>query len=244
MKIYAHRGVSARFPENTMPAFEEAVRIGCDGIELDVQLTRDGEVIVLHDEMLDRTTTGTGFVGSRTLEEVKSLDASKGKAGFSKVCIPTLREVLSLLRDTNLLLNIELKTGCYYYKGLNEACLRLVREAGMEDRVLYSSFNPISLLELKKLDPSVRTGFLIEEEMGNIGALLRDLGVDAYHPGIRALTEKGVREARESGMEINSWTITSMEDVRKAMDLSLDGWITNDPALLLPLREGVKNETF
>lgn len=111
-KIFAHRGASAYVPENTLPAFENAVDIGADGVELDIHLSRDGRLVVIHDEMLDRTTNGHGFVKDFTLAELKKLDASKTmtNSGFCNLRIPTLGEVYELLADTELLVNVEVKT--------------------------------------------------------------------------------------------------------------------------------------
>ena len=114
-KIFAHRGASAYAPENTLPAFEKAVDIGADGVELDIHLSRDGRLVVIHDEMLDRTTNGHGFVKDFTLAELKKLDASKTmtSSGFCNLRIPTLGEVYELLADTELLVNVEVKSSIF-----------------------------------------------------------------------------------------------------------------------------------
>ena len=117
-KIFAHRGASAYAPENTLPAFELAERQGADGIELDVQLTKDGEVAVIHDEKIDRTGTGEGFVRDFTLAELKSLSFHNQMEEYRGVKIPTLREVLELVKPGNMAVNIELKTGIFWYPGI------------------------------------------------------------------------------------------------------------------------------
>ena len=119
MKNFAHRGFSGKYPENTLLAFQKALDEGVDGIELDVQLTSDGEVVIIHDEKVDRTTDGEGLVVSYTLEQLKKLDASyiyKGEMGFNP--IPTLREYFELVKDSPIVTNIELKTGINEYPGL------------------------------------------------------------------------------------------------------------------------------
>ena len=121
MKVYAHRGYSGKYPENTMLAFRKAAETGCDGIELDVQLTKDGKIVVIHDETVDRTTTGTGRVKDYTYEELIKLDAAKlfgGKYGFCP--IPSFEEYCQWAAGQDLVTNIEIKTGVYYYEGLEE----------------------------------------------------------------------------------------------------------------------------
>ena len=129
VSIFAHRGASDAAPENTLPAFARAVEQGADGIELDVHLSRDGELVVIHDETLDRTTDGAGWVKDRTLAELRALRADNGLPGFAEARIPTLREVLDLLRPTDLLLNIELKTSLVWYEGIEAKTLALVAES-------------------------------------------------------------------------------------------------------------------
>ncbi len=140
-KIFAHRGASAYAPENTVEAFALAMEQGADGIELDVQMTKDGQVVVIHDETIDRVSDGTGAVRDYTLEELKKFHFSNHMENYENAAIPTLKEVLDLIKSSNMLLNIELKTGIYWYPNLEEKTMELVKEAGMEDRVIYSSFN-------------------------------------------------------------------------------------------------------
>ena len=109
--VWAHRGASGIMPENTLPAFEKAVELGADGVELDIQMTADGEIVVIHDEMVDRTSDGKGWVKDYTLEDLRKLDVSYGHKELGHVCIPTMREVFELLKPTDLTINIELKTG-------------------------------------------------------------------------------------------------------------------------------------
>ena len=151
MKVYAHRGYSGLYPENTMLAFEKAAETGCDGIELDVQLTKDGTVVVIHDETVDRTTWGTGRVLDYTHEELRKLDASRlfgDRYGFCP--IPSFEEYCSWAAGQNLVTNIEIKTGVYYYEELEKKTLEIVRKYGLEDRVFYSSFNHMSLVRIKE----------------------------------------------------------------------------------------------
>ncbi len=164
MNIWAHRGCSQLYPENTMTAFERAMNIpGLKGIELDIQLTKDGELVVIHDEKVDRTTDGTGFVRDFMLKELNSLhiDAGTGKAEH----IPTMKEVLSMLKprlkaEGGIMLNIELKNGVYPYPGMETKIASMVHEYDVQDAVIYSSFYADSLVKLHAIDNDVRIGVL------------------------------------------------------------------------------------
>ena len=159
-KIFAHRGASAYAPENTMEAFALAVKQEADGIELDVQMTKDGQVVVIHDETIDRVSDGKGAVRDYTLEELRKFSFSNHMENYKEAAIPTLKEVLEFLKPTNLELNIELKTGIYWYPGLEEKTMELVKEAGMEDRVIYSSFNHYSVQKILELDSNAQCAYL------------------------------------------------------------------------------------
>ena len=154
-KVWGHRGASGVAPENTLPAFDLARRMGADGVELDVQLSADGRLVVIHDETLDRTTTGSGPVAARTLDELRTLDAGRGLAGYAGARIPTLDEVFELFAGTPVVVNVELKNSVVAYPGLEEKVLALVAAAGMADRVLLSTFNHLSLVRLVELDAAV-----------------------------------------------------------------------------------------
>ena len=141
-EIFAHRGASGYAPENTMDAFKLAVKQGAEGIELDVQLSKDGIPVVIHDETIDRVTNGHGYVKDYTLEELKNFTIMKGKyQEYEHSKIPTLEEVLVYAKKENLTVNIELKTGIYWYPEIEEKTVDLVKKTKMEDLVIYSSFN-------------------------------------------------------------------------------------------------------
>ena len=233
MKVYAHRGYSGKYPENTMLAFQEAAKTGCDGIELDVQLTKDGKVVVIHDEAVDRTTDGSGKVKDFTYQELARLNAAKlyeGKYGFCG--IPLFEDYCKWAAGQELVTNIELKTGVYYYEGLEEKTLELVRRYGLEEKVFYSSFNHLSLLKVKELAPQAVCGALLEHAgIGNAGYYCRRFGLQAYHPGYKGLTEETVRGCRENGIQVNVWTINDMGVLEQLEEWGCDGVITNYPAV-------------
>lgn len=231
MKVYAHRGYSGRYPENTMLAFQKAAETGCDGIELDVQLTKDGTVVVIHDETIDRTTDGTGFVKDYTYEELKKFNADQicgGKHGFEP--IPTFEEYCKWAKDQPLLTNIEIKTGVYYYEDLEEKTLELVKKYGLEEKVFFSSFNHTSIIHLKKLAPSIRCGALLEHQgLGNPGYYCDKYHFECYHPGVKGLTEDHVKNCKDHGIEINVWTVNDMSALEQLYEWGCDGVISNYP---------------
>ena len=233
MKIYAHRGYSGKYPENTMLAFEKAAETGCDGIELDVQLTKDGKLVVIHDESVDRTTTGTGKVKDFTYDELARFNAAKlfgNQYGYCR--IPLFEEYCQWAAGQELVTNIELKTGVYYYEGLEEKTLELVSKYGLEKKVLYSSFNHLSLIKVKKLDPQAICGALLEHVgIGNAGVYCREFGIEAYHPGYKGLTEETVKRCRENGIQTNVWTVNDMGVLERLYEWGCDGAITNYPSV-------------
>ena len=157
---FAHRGWSGLYPENTLLAFQKAIDLGVDGFEMDVQLSRDGEVVVFHDETLDRVTGYHGYLRDLTVSELKRLDASSGFRGlYGKNEIPTLREFLELVAPTELIVNMELKNNRQYYPQLEEKVIALVRAFGMEKRVIFSSFNNVSILRCRRLATEIDAGF-------------------------------------------------------------------------------------
>ena len=163
--IYAHRGASAYAPENTLEAFRLAAEMGAHGVELDVHVCKSGELVVIHDETVDRVADGTGTVAEMTLAELKALNVSKPIPGYKPTTIPTLEEVYELLKPTGLHVNVELKTGYVDYPTLVEKCVALAEKMGMTDRVLYSSFNHRTLLEVKAINPAVPTAHALWQEI-------------------------------------------------------------------------------
>lgn len=189
MKLWAHRGCSQRYPENTLLAFEKAAEIqNLTGIELDIQLTKDKEMVVIHDERVDRTTEGIGFVRDYTFSEIRRLHVYAGKSESQK--IPTITEVLDLLEPmlkAGLRLNIELKNGVYPYIGMEEKIAGLIRRRGLENQVIYSSFSAKSLEKMRKLEPHAELGILDSKVSDCLYKLKGGCGADALHPFWRAV---------------------------------------------------------
>lgn len=231
--VWAHRGASAYAPENTLAAFRLAAVQGADGVELDVQLTKDGELVVAHDETIDRVSSGTGFIKDYTLAQLKEFTFQKTHPEYADCRIPTLREVYELLKPTELTVNVELKTGVVLYEGIEEKVLKLTEEMGMKERVLYSSFCHSSLLTLKKRDPSVRTGLLYSDGWIGVPAYGRNVvGVDALHPALWHMQAPGlIQEAKELGLALHVWTVNEKEEMERLAGAGVEAIITNRPDL-------------
>ena len=227
---FAHRGFSGRYPENTLLAFEKAIEAGADGIELDVHLTKDGELIIHHDEAVDRTTDGHGYIWDLTLAELKTLDASatyKGVYGINR--IPTLREYFDLIKDTRIVTNVELKTGINPYPGIEEKVLKLIDEYGLRDRIIISSFNHYSVMRMKALAPEMTCGFLEESWIIDAAGYAAAQGVEALHPIFCAVNEDYMKAAREKGLKVNVWTVNEEAYMREMARLGVDCIIGNFP---------------
>ena len=236
-KIFAHRGASGwdkqYAPENTMPAFERAVKMGADGIETDVQLTKDGVLVLCHDETIDRVSDGRGWIKDYTLEELRGFSFSKTHPEFGRVEIPTLEDLLYLLKDTDLELNLELKTGVIYYDGLEEKTADLVQKMGMDERVIYSTFNHYSLKKAKAYcsDKGYKTrfGVLSGNLIGRAAEYVQGLGADAYHPSAACMNERVLMDCQTRGIKVNLWTIDVKSEIKRWADAGADVIITDCP---------------
>ncbi|WP_048600940.1 glycerophosphodiester phosphodiesterase [Rubeoparvulum massiliense] len=236
-KIFAHRGSKGTHPENTMAAFREAVRLGADGIELDVHLTRDKQVVVIHDEKVDRTTNGTGFVKDHSLQELKQLDAGSWfHPSYEQETIPTLEEVFTLIRETPLQVNIELKTDHIQYEGIEDQVIQLVRQHQLEDRVILSSFNHYSLVKTKQLAPEMETGILFMEGLFEPWEYAKRLGASALHCYYPiAFSPIGI-EALQQGMAVRPFTVNHEEHMKQLFQQKISAIITDYPGKALEIK--------
>lgn len=235
--IFGHRGASGYAPENTLEAFRLSMEMGADGFELDVHLSRDGEPVVIHDETVDRTTNGTGPVRDLTLAQLKELDASCGMEAYRGAKIPTLGEVFDLIRDTHHIVNVEVKTDEWFYPELEEKCLALAKEKGVEDRVIYSSFNHYTLMKLRQLKPDVKLGMLFGDIMVKPWEYAAELPVDYLHPMKMNIWVPGFPEgAARAGYGVNMWTVNDPETMGRCLETGA-GIITNYPDIAIALRD-------
>lgn len=228
--VWAHRGASGYAPENTLVAFQKAIDLKADGIELDVQMTKDGQLVILHDETVNRVSYGKGWVKSYTFENIRKLNVNKKFPEYGTVRIPTLEEVYLLMKDTELMINVELKNGIVFYDNLEERVMELTRKMGLEERVIYSSFNHYSIMKLKRLDPSVKTGFLYEDGYLDMPEYAAKHGVEALHPALYNLQYPNfIEDCKTKGIDIRAWTVNHIEEMQMLCDNEIDTMITNYP---------------
>ncbi len=204
MKIWAHRGCSQNYPENTLTSFEKAIQIkGLTGIELDIQLTKDGHMVVIHDEKVDRTTDGRGEVQNYTLSELKKLKINAGEGRFEQV--PTIDEVFDLLEKSlksGLKLNIELKNSIFSYAGMEKQIIDLVYKRGLQDSIVYSSFSALSIERIRQIDSSAETGILDSKVSDCLYKLKGGCGADALHPFWRGID---LPKEKLEGYTVRAW---------------------------------------
>ncbi|WJY26393.1 glycerophosphodiester phosphodiesterase [Sporosarcina trichiuri] len=233
--IYAHRGASGAFPENTMRAFEEARKAGAAGIELDVQLSKDGQVVIIHDETVDRTTDGMGYVQDHTLPQLKKLDAGSWVApSFSDERIPTLNELLQWMTEdgNSITVNIELKNDVTQYKGLELKVLALIDTYQIEDRIILASFNPLSLKQVRALNPTIETGYLVIGKADYAVELTTEIGADAIHCQPAYALSPYAEEAKQAGFPLRVYTVNERDELERLTKAGIDTFMTDHPALL------------
>ncbi len=228
--VWAHRGASGEAPENTLAAFALAAEQGADGVELDVQMTKDGRLVICHDETIDRTANAKGWIRDYTFEELRKLDFSYGKLQYEGETIPTLEEVLDLLTPTGLTVNIELKNGVCFYPGMEEKVVELVEKKGWQERVIFSSFNHYSVRKLAGLAPWSKRGVLYMDGPVDVPSYAKRLGAAAVHPALYNLQYPGfLEECEKEGLDINVWTVDEKEYLKACMDMGIHAVITNYP---------------
>lgn len=227
MLVYAHRGSSGEYPENTMLSFRKAYESGCQGIELDVHLSRDGKLVVIHDERVDRTADAKGFVRDCTLEELQAINVGS-KDSFEG--IPSFEEYCRWVQHLPIITNIEIKTNLHYYPGIEEKVVAMLRQFDLEAKSVISSFNHASLWKVKALNPNLRCGMLVGSRgIGNAGSYAATMGMEYFHPDGSTLTEDVVKECHAHGIGVNVWTINDMALLKKVIAWGVDGIITNYP---------------
>ena len=235
-KIIGHRGGVAGYPENTLTIFEKAVELGADGVEFDVQLTKDGKLVVIHDEWIDRTMTGSGLLKDYTLSQLRQMSAGElFSPNFKDEKIPTLAEVLEVVKDLEVI-NIELKN-FLPYPSLEEKVLKLVDQFELRDQVIISSFNHYSLQKVKKLQPEIKTGALLMSKMINPSDYAFKRGFDALHLHFLTADQEIVDKSHFMGMQVNVYTVNFPEAVAELMEKGVDMIMTDALEMALNLRD-------
>jgi glycerophosphoryl diester phosphodiesterase len=217
-----HRGAMGYEPENTLLSFQKALDLGVDMVELDVYVCKTGELVVIHDDRLERTTNGRGCVWEKTLEELKNLDAGKGQK------IPTLKEVFDLI-NKKVQINIELK-GENTAEPVSEAIKYFILQNGWkEEMFLVSSFNHQELKKFKELMPNIRIGILITEIPINYAKIAQDLNAWSINPSMEFINQTFIDDAHSRGLKVLIWTVNSSEDIKRMKSLGVDGVFSNFP---------------
>lgn len=231
--VWAHRGASAYAPENTLAAFELAVQHKADGVELDVQKTKDGTLVVIHDETLKRVSGVSGWVRDFTYEELQKLNVNRHFPQLGPQRIPTLEEVYELLLPTGLTVNVELKTGVVFYPQLEEQVLELTERMGMRGRVIYSSFNHYSLQKIRQICPDAVIGVLYQDGIIGAAAYAKNMiQANAVHPALYNVQYPSFfEECRRMGLGIHVWTVNEEPYLRMLCEHGVDAVITNDTKL-------------
>jgi len=243
-KIFAHRGASAYAPENTIAAFSLAEQMGADGVELDVQMTSDGEIVVIHDETVDRTTNGQGWVKDLTLAQIKRFDASMGNEEYAGERIPTLDEVFDCLAESQMMINIEIKDSQVLYPELAEKVLEMIDERDWEYRINLSSFNHMTLAHIRQIGSLAYTGVLFQDVLYEPWNYAHQLWATALHPHFLYVdtVQNLIEEAHNSLLEINTWTVNEVADIDRMLARGVDGIITNYPDRALERRDTVSSK--
>jgi len=225
--VVGHRGAMGHCPENTMASFERGLELGADWIELDVHLSADGALVVIHDETLDRTTNGHGLVREHTLAELKALDAGDGQP------IPTLDQVLVWAHSRNAIVDIEIKNAPLYYEGIEEAVVACLNQHDMTEEVIVISFDHASVARVKELEPRVATGVLYACRPTDAGiGLARAAGADAVLPHWAYVTPSDVAAAHAAGLSVAPGSLNKTEVLRQLIASGVDAIGTNHPDIL------------
>lgn len=266
VRIIAHRGARSLAPENTLAAALKGLESGADGWELDVAMSLDGELVLLHDDTLERTTNAARVFPNRspwsvyefTIDELRQLDfgswfvesdpfqqAAQGNISKAELDsyldLPptTLKEALQFTKDNAWWVNIEIKDASGTPAGavIVQKVVALVEELEMQELVLISSFNHEYLRQVKNLNPSLATGVLVNKPVPDPLALLQEYDAQAFHPGIKVTYAKQVQALREAGYAVNVWTVNEEADLLELVEMGVTGIFTDFPQTLKPAVE-------
>ena len=234
--VFAHRGARRAAPENTLPAFAAALEMGVDGIELDVHLTSDGQLVVIHDFDVSKSTDGAGLVSTMTAAQVAALDAgSHFSPSFAGTRVPTLDEVFDLVGD-RCAVNIEIKSQDPYARDASDAVVAFIQRRNLRQQVIVSSFNPMTLIKLRYLDHSIALGLLHEGEMPTF---LREalagppIQPEALHPHYLAVDHSYMTWAQQIGCRVNTWTVNDPLEAQHLVALGVNVIMTDVPDQIL-----------
>lgn len=228
--IIGHRGAAGLAPENTLPAFQVAIELGIDGIEFDVQRSKDGVPVVFHDEDLERLTTGTGKLWDKTLDELQALTIKTDQDDFGDVRIPALQEVFDFVRQAGQLLMIELKEP-WRFPGIEEQVIALVRRYDLVERTQIRSFYHDALHTVHRLAPEIAVSELWLDRLPKDDEVIYKT-VNAHHA---LYTAAEIERLHRRGVQVTAWTVDDLAEAQRLKDAGIDGLTTNYPDRLLTL---------
>ncbi|RMH77481.1 MAG: hypothetical protein D6681_20915 [Calditrichaeota bacterium] len=220
--IFAHRGANSFAPENSLAAFEAALQMGCDGIEMDLRFTASGDVVVFHDRRTYRMTGCRGHVHQLSLKQLREFRLQEKREHF----IPTLQEALELIRDRTWI-NLDVKKESMRSNGFEEKILSILRDFHLCDNIIISSFNPVVIKRFHALAPEFRLGFIYKRRSHKIVA--NGVPLDSLHVYYRALSRRYVANLHARGYRVYAWTVDRESSMRRMLEKGVDGIITNKP---------------
>ncbi|MFC4025048.1 glycerophosphodiester phosphodiesterase [Oceanobacillus longus] len=239
-QIIGHRGSAGTHPENTIASYQEAKRVGADGIEIDIQLSRDEELVVIHDATVNRTTDGKGKVNSFTVGELKKLDAGSWfDKRFANERIPTLDEVLDFLLGNDLSINIEMKNATIPYNGMEEKLLSKIQEYKLEERVIISSFNHQSIYHMRQMNPDLQYAIITLDKLFEPWNYLNLIGVSGIHPHGPKTDLEMIEKLIKRNHPIRVYTINKKGDMEKFIKAKCTAMITDYPEKAVEIRKSL-----
>lgn len=227
--VIAHRGGKVWAPENTMAAFKKSVALGVDGIELDIHKCKSGELVVIHDETINRTTDGTGLVKDFTYEQLQTYSAGRWfHRKFKSEKIPLLTDVLALVNGKAHIF-IEVKNAPIKYAGLDDDLIKLLKSYKHRHKITVISFDHEFLKQFHKKAPQYKIAFLDLAIVSDIGKYASSIGASAWNPGFGEIRADAVDRAHKAGLKVNPWTVNGKKLWKRALSMGVDGIITDDP---------------
>ncbi|GAA0301794.1 glycerophosphoryl diester phosphodiesterase [Gracilibacillus halotolerans] len=245
-KIYGHRGSKGNYPENTLLGFQKAIEQGVEGLEIDVHLTKDGEIVVIHDETLSRTTDGEGAIKDCTLAEIQQLSAgnkfqhfAKYESTWNQEKVPTLQEVMQLLDGTDIELNIELKTYIHTYPGIEERLLSEVQRYAPNRKIIYSSFHLPTLFRLKQLDSNADIAWLLQDHVPHLADYMTTFQLEGFHLDKDLMLDADVVMSKQLASYTRVWTVNKEEEINQLLQLGVEAIITDYPEIAVAAKQSI-----
>jgi len=231
--ILGHRGAPKIAIENSLSAFKKAVDIGVDGVELDIHLTSDNEIVVIHDENLERLTDSQGCIKDMKFSELRQYNLESNF--FDKAKIPTLKEVLAELKTCEII-NIEIKNSLVKYPNIEKRAVDLVKKLKLEEKVIFSSFNHYSIKKIQEIDPNIKSGILYTSNIYEPWNYAKLLDIKNLHPHYSVTTKKLIDESHKNGLEVFVFGVNAEKEIKTLLNIGVDGIITDYPKKAMKLR--------